>query len=126
MSADYHALSAKVTRRMSSGFTYLLGYTYAKSIDDGSGLRTLGTDQIGAQNSYCLQCERGLSIFDQKHRFVASTLYQLPFGKGRSYMYHGVAGAIVGGWDLGMIVVHGLRPVPQCQHHGRPGSIQYR
>src|ERR1017187_1572861 len=57
--ANYNALSAKVTRRMSSGFTFLLGYTYSKSIDDGSGLRTLGTDQIGAQNSYCIPCERG-------------------------------------------------------------------
>ena len=103
VNANYNALSAKVTRRMSSGFTYLLGYTYSKSIDDGSGLRTLGTDQIGAQNSYCIPCERGLSIFDQKHRFVASTLYQLPFGEGHALLNHGVAGAIAGGWDLGII-----------------------
>jgi carboxypeptidase family protein len=103
VNSNYNALSAKLTRRMSSGLTFLLGYTYSKSIDDGSGLRTLGTDQIGAQNSYCLPCERGLSIFDQKHRFVASALYQLPFGKGRSYMNHGVAGTLIGGWDLGMI-----------------------
>ena len=88
---------------MSSGFTFLLGYTYSKSIDDGSGLRTLGTDQIGAQNSYCISCERGLSIFDQKHRFVASTLYELPFGKGHALMNGRVASAIAGGWDLGMI-----------------------
>jgi hypothetical protein len=104
VNGNYHALSAKVTRRMSSGFTFLLGYTYSKSIDDGSGLRTLGTDQIGAQNSYCLACERGLSIFDQKHRFVASTLYQLPFGKGHALMNNPVANAIVGGWDLGVIL----------------------
>jgi hypothetical protein len=103
VNSNYNALSAKLTRRMSSGLTFLLGYTYSKSIDDGSGLRTLGTDQIGAQNSYCLECERGLSIFDQKHRFVASALYQLPFGKGRSYMNHGVAGTLIGGWNLGMI-----------------------
>jgi len=103
VNSNYNAFSAKLTRRMSSGLTFLLGYTYSKSIDDGSGLRTLGTDQIGAQNSYCLACERGLSIFDQKHRFVASALYQLPFGKGRSYMNHGVAGTLIGGWDLGMI-----------------------
>jgi hypothetical protein len=88
---------------MSGGLSFLLGYTYSKSIDDGSGLRTLGTDQIGMQNSYCLSCERGLSIFDQKHRFVASTLYQLPFGKGRAYINHGVAGSVLGGWDFGMI-----------------------
>src|SRR5260370_23312021 len=103
VNSNYNALSAKLTRRMSSGLTFLVGYTYSKSIDDGSGLRTLGTDQIGAQNSYCLKCERGLSIFDQKQRFVASALYQLPFGKGRSYMNHGVAGTLIGGWDLGMI-----------------------
>jgi len=103
VNSNYNALSAKLTRRMSSGLTFLLGYTYSKSIDDGSGLRTLGTDQIGAQNSYCIPCERGLSIFDQKHRFVASALYQLPFGKGRSYMNHGVAGTLIGGWNLGTI-----------------------
>jgi len=103
VNSNYNALSGKLTRRMSSGLTFLLGYTYSKSIDDGSGLRTLGTDQIGAQNSYCLKCERGLSIFDQKQRFVASALYQLPFGKGRSHMNHGLAGTLIGGWDLGMI-----------------------
>ncbi len=103
VNANYNALSARVTRRMSNGLTFLLGYTYSKSIDDGSGLRTLGTDQIGAQNSYCISCERGLSIFDQKHRFVASTLYQLPFGEGHAFMNSRVARAIAGGWDLGMI-----------------------
>ena len=101
--SNYNALSAKLTRRMSSGFTFLLGYTYSKSIDDGSGLRTLGTDQIGAQNSYCIPCERGPSIFDQRQRLVASTLYQLPLGKGHALMNGRVANALAGGWDLGVI-----------------------
>jgi Carboxypeptidase regulatory-like domain len=103
VNSNYSALSAKVTRRMASGGTFLLGYTYSKSIDDGSGLRTLGTDQIGAQNSYCISCERGLSIFDQSHRFVASTLYQLPFGKGHALLNNRVASALAGGWELGVI-----------------------
>jgi hypothetical protein len=103
VNSNYNALSARITRRMSSGFTYLVGYTYSKSIDDGSGLRTLGSDPIGAQNSYCIQCERGLSIFDQKHRIVASALYEMPFGKGHALMNSPVASAIAGGWDLGAI-----------------------
>jgi hypothetical protein len=103
VNSNYNALSAKLTRRMSSGLTFLLGYTYSHSIDDGGGERTIGTDQLGAQNSYCIPCERGSSIFDQRQRFVASALYQLPFGKGHTYMNHGVASTLIGGWDLGMI-----------------------
>jgi len=103
VNSNYNSLAAKLTRRMSSGFTYLLGYTFSKSIDDGSGERIIGTDNIDAQNEYCLRCERALSSFDQRQRFVASALYQLPFGKGRTFINHGLVGALAGGWNLGMI-----------------------
>ena len=36
--------------RMSGGLTFLAGYTFAKSIDDGSGIRVLGTDLLKPQN----------------------------------------------------------------------------
>jgi hypothetical protein len=38
----------------------------------------LGTDPLNPQNSYCLSCEDGLSVFDQRHRFVTSIVYDLP------------------------------------------------
>jgi hypothetical protein len=103
VNSNYNSLAVKLTRRMSSGFTYLLGYTFSKSIDDGSGERIIGTDNIDAQNEYCIKCERGLSSFDQRQRFVASTLYELPLGRGRTFLNHGLVGALAGGWDLGMI-----------------------
>jgi Carboxypeptidase regulatory-like domain/TonB dependent receptor len=103
VNSNYNSLAVKLTRRMSSGFTYLLGYTFSKSIDDGSGERIIGTDNIDAQNEYCIKCERGLSSFDQRQRFVASTLYELPLGKGRTFLNHGLVGALAGGWDLGLI-----------------------
>jgi hypothetical protein len=103
VNSNYNSLALKLTRRVSSGFTYLLGYTFSKSIDDGSGERIIGTDNIDAQNEYCIKCERGLSSFDQRQRFVASTLYELPFGRGRAFLNHGLAGTFLGGWDLGMI-----------------------
>ena len=55
-------------------------------------------------NSYNLRAERGLSQFDVPRRFVASALYEFPFGPGKSLANHGVLGAIVGGWQLGGIV----------------------
>ena len=32
-----------------------------------------------------MSCERGLSIFDTRHRFVSSILYGLPAGKGHKF-----------------------------------------
>ena len=103
--SNYHSLSAKVTRRFSAGLTYLAGYTWAKSIDNGSGIRTLGHDTLFPQNSYCVSCERALSIFDVRHRFVSSVLYELPFGKGKRFLNAGgIANQILGGWQVSNII----------------------
>ena len=104
VNSNYHSLSAKVTRRMSGGLALLSGYTFAKAIDDGSGIRVLGTDQLKPQDGTCVSCERGLSIFDTRHRFVTSVLYDLPFGKSHKYLNHGVTGGILGNWELSSIV----------------------
>ncbi len=103
--SNYNSLSAKVTRRFSSGLTYLAGYTWAKSIDTGSGIRTLGHDTLFPQNSYCVRCERALSIFDVRHRFVSSVLYELPFGKGKRFLNTGgIANQVLGGWNISSII----------------------
>jgi hypothetical protein len=103
VNSNYHAVSAKLTRRMSAGLSFMTGYTFAKSIDDGSSIRTLGSDQLKPQSGTCVSCERGLSIFDTRHRFVSSVLYELPLGKGHQLANHGVAAVVLGGWQLGSI-----------------------
>jgi hypothetical protein len=102
--SNYHSLAVKVTRRYANGLTILTGYTFSKSIDNGSGIRTLGSDPLFPQNAYCLSCERGLSVFDQRHRFVTSVVYDLPFGKGRKYLSQGIASKVIGGWQLNSII----------------------
>jgi len=103
----YNSLGLKLTRRYSNGLTVLGSYTYSKSTDNGSGIRTLGTDPLNPQNSYCLSCEDGPSVFDQRHRFVTSAVYDLPFGPGRKYLSEGVLGKVIGGWKLNSIVTIG-------------------
>jgi hypothetical protein len=102
--SNYHALSAKLTQRFSKGLTYMIGYTWSKAIDGGSGIRTNSGDTLWPVNSYNLRAERGLSQFDVRRRFVASYVYELPFGPGKPWATHGVLGAIAGGWQLGGIV----------------------
>ncbi len=103
--ASYNSASIKVTKRYSQGLTLLGSYTFAKSIDNTSGIRTQGDDTLFPQNSYCMSCERGYSSFDTRHRFVVSGIYDLPIGKGRSLnIQNPFVDAIVGGWQLGSIV----------------------
>ncbi len=99
--SDYDALSAKLTRRFSSGLTYLVSYTWSKSIDTGSGIRQPSGDTQEAQNDACIQCDRALSAFNAGQRFVTSSLYELPFGKGRAFLNRGgVTNAVLGNWQL--------------------------
>ncbi|MCX6604074.1 MAG: TonB-dependent receptor [Acidobacteria bacterium] len=102
---NYNSLGMKLTKRYSSGFSALVSYTYAKSIDETSGIRVNDGDTLFPQNSYCMRCERALSTFDTRHRFVTSLLYDLPFGKGRKMnIANPVLNVVAGGWQVGSIV----------------------
>jgi hypothetical protein len=102
--AKYNSLAVKLTRRLHQGLSVLGGYTLSKSEDNGSGIRTLNGDTLFPQNSNCLDCEWGLSVFDVRHRFVASILYELPFGKDKPFLQDSVGGAILGGWQISTIL----------------------
>ena len=86
------------------GFSLLGGHTLSKSTDNGSGIRTLNGDTLFPQDSFCLECEWAPSIFDVRHRFVSSVLYELPFGAGKPYLTDGFGGALLGGWQISAII----------------------
>ena len=103
--SNYHSMGTKLTRRFSSGLTFLTSYTYSKSLDTSSGIRVQGNDTLFPQNSYCRTCEYGRSAFDVPHRLVVSGLFELPFGKGKSMnITSGVLDAVAGGWQVGSII----------------------
>jgi hypothetical protein len=104
VNSNYQSVTAKLTRRLSAGLTLLAGYTFSKSIDDGSGIDPPGTESRQPQLGWCVKCERSLSTFDQRQRFVVSSLYQLPFGKGRQFLNRGLVSKMVGGWELSSVV----------------------
>jgi hypothetical protein len=102
---NYNSFSAKLTKRYSSGLTYMFGYTWSRALDTGSAIRTHDGDTLFPQNSYCRNCEYGLSSFHTGQRFVSSILYDLPIGKGRPVeITNGVLNAVVGGWQVGSII----------------------
>src|SRR5260370_28269411 len=92
---NYNGLAGKFTKRFSKGLTYLVGYTYSKSLDDSSGTRPPANEGANPNDNYNIRSEYGLSAFDTKHRFVSSVLYELPFLS---------SNRILDGWQVSSIV----------------------
>jgi hypothetical protein len=65
----------------------------------GSGSSNTGSTQV-AQNPFYLAGERGLSSFNQTHRFTGDWLFELPFGHDRRWLSNATAWrAIFGDWQ---------------------------
>jgi hypothetical protein len=103
---SYNAFSVKATRRFSRGLNVIASYTLGKSLDDTSGIRNQGNDNLYPQNSDCIPCEYGRSAFDVHNRIVASVLYELPIGPGKMLKTNKAVGEFVGGWQIGGIFTH--------------------
>jgi hypothetical protein len=91
INSHYNSLQTQVEHKFTRGVTLLAAYTYGHSIDND------GTHQ----NSFNLASDKGDSTFDLRHRFVLSSVYELPFGKGKPFVNSSALGsAILGGWQL--------------------------
>ncbi len=90
--------SLKIRKRLQAGFSIGGTYTFSKSIDDASTIG--GGAVVVAQNALDLAAERGLSSFDQRQRFTADYLWELPVGQDRHWLSQkGVARSILGDWN---------------------------
>jgi hypothetical protein len=75
--SSYNSLQTSLTKRISQGLQFLASYTYARSIDNGSGLDSFDFTSI-LGNQLDNHTNRGVSNFDRTHRFVLSYLWDLP------------------------------------------------
>ena len=103
--SKYNALYIKTQKRFSHGISFLSSFSYGKSIDNGSGVRTSVGDPLTPSNNYDLELETGPSAFDFRKRWTTSWIWELPFGQDRRFMNRGgVADFVLGGWQLGGIL----------------------
>lgn len=94
----FHGLGLKLEQRPARGLSYLIAYTWSKSLDLASTLNTapLWTDPFNRNTA------KGPSDFNAPHRFSAAYEYRLPIGRNRA-LFGGVTGAadkLVSGWGV--------------------------
>lgn len=94
-----HALQASVQRSFSTGWMLSGNYEWAHSIDDG-GIG--GGEADTPQNNNCIPCERSSSDTDIRSYFRLSTIYELPVGRGRTFLGGSsrMTDLFLGGWQL--------------------------
>jgi hypothetical protein len=102
--SSYNGFQFSANHRSSNGLTYLVAYTWSKSIDLGcSGF--FGIESCSVQNPYNLKGDRSVSGFDLRHVLTASAVAPLPFGRGKRFASSShVVDDIVGNWQLNGIL----------------------
>jgi len=105
---NYHGLTFGVNRQFSNGFLVNTHYTWGKALDFVQGEMQLngGSEAVGNipgdLDRRNLRNNQRFSDHDIRHRFVATWVYELPFGRGKRWADKGgFLNAIAGGWKIG-------------------------
>ncbi len=97
--SNYHALTAKLEKRFSSGVQYLMSYTWSNALTDSNQPLAGGP---GRRDQHNQRLDYSNAAFDVRQRWVLSGLWELPFGRGKKYGSNmgRAADLLVGGWQL--------------------------
>lgn len=104
--STFHALETSFEHRFSHGLYLMFSYTFCKLISTSNG-EDANRDTLGAaQNQYNRRLDKSVAYNeDTPHNFRVSYIYDLPIGRGKSFlsgMPH-VAEALFGNWKVSAI-----------------------
>jgi hypothetical protein len=93
----FHSGSIRFRKRLAHGIGVSGTYVYSKSIDDAASIGGDGT--VVAQDPFDIAADRGLSSFDQRHKFTGNWIYELPFGENHRFAQRGPLSHVLNGWQ---------------------------
>jgi hypothetical protein len=103
-SGSYNSGLVRIEKRFSGGLSFQTSYTWSKLLNNVNA-PTVGDDSSTYSDFYNRAADWGPDGNDIRHRFTWSSVYQLPFGKGRPFLSKGALGQVVGNWSVGAIVI---------------------
>lgn len=122
---SYNSLQARISHSFTSGLNLQANYTWSKELDyvttpieDGQGVNSGGT--IGTPDLINNGLNRNYGLADIPHRFVATVVYNSPFGKSGKYAISNPVGRFVlGDWTIGSVIsLQGGMPVVVSMSNG--------
>jgi len=97
--SNYHALQVQARKRFSQGLSFLVSYTWSKTLTNAESI--FNEFSGFTQDFYNTKVEKSLSLNDHPNNLVLSYQYELPFGPGKKFANGGgAAGKVLGGWSI--------------------------
>lgn len=106
-SSWYNSFQFSLRKRFDKGLSFDINYTYGHSLDTASGNESSGgITGLNYLNPLNANANKGNSDFDVRHLINANYIYELPFGKGKTFFgsANRTVNALVGGWTFTGIV----------------------
>ncbi|NWG14486.1 MAG: TonB-dependent receptor [Acidobacteria bacterium] len=99
--ANYHGMTANVTRRFADGFMFTASYSFGKALGTIDELTQLAGNSLQRYDNSRLW-DYSRQGFDFRHIFRSSMIYELPIGRGRRLLKqpHPLIQGVLGGWEL--------------------------
>jgi hypothetical protein len=107
--SNYNSMTAELSKHSGKGLQFDLSYMYTRDLSDAGG--AIPSAFVGAGGNFLTDrfhpgLDYGNVEYDRRHRFLATYLYDLPFGRGQRWLSTGPAlNTIVGGWQVGGVVI---------------------
>ncbi len=105
--SNYNSLQASITRRLTAGLSFNFNYVWSHFLDDQDSAAEggIGGTQI-YQNSFRPSDNYGASNFDARNALKGNIVYQLPVGKGKTFLNNSsLLDAVVGGWQVSSTMI---------------------
>jgi hypothetical protein len=117
----YNGFYAKLEQRFSRGLSYLVCYTRSKLVDDASSVfdASILTGPVAnypVADSFNRHLERDDSTGDIPNIFVASAVWDIPYGTNRPHRIDGILGVLANDWTLtGVLTLQSGIPIAVTQ-----------
>ena len=106
---SYDSLQTRLVKSYSNGLTLNATYTFSKAL--ALCCDTLSDKNPAIQAPQYRNLNKALWASNRTHMFAMSSVYQLPFGHGKTWLTHGLAGTIAGGWQIqGILTAYSGQP----------------
>jgi hypothetical protein len=131
--SNYDAMTVSFKKRMSKGLQFQGSYIFARNLSNVDGAATTTADQFPGEfggtitNPARPGLDYGNLAFTRRNRVLVTFLYELPFGRGKTFMNSAnkMVDGVLGGWELSGVLLFQSGPFMSVSTTSDPCGCGY-